>query len=372
MNEIIIPRGLHIIVDDLGWFNGEDDRANGGPSRTAMPRNHVHQDYLAAGTLGRYIQAEISCPFIIGEWDPDNRLRGIPHLSKYGEGWNNAKYFEKNKEEAKLSVEIINSEPYLNVMLHGLLHGNYRDNVDNTDECDYFYRRNGEIFMAEEEEVRARLDAFFDLMKYHGINKRVDSFVPPTSGYKVGTLARILKEYGIIYGSLVFDRKGTGCDTTVEYMDDCGVALIDRTTNLVSWDEVAFDTDRLPLTSGIFGVHWPNILHEDPDRYPEVALKWARYFLRCADVFGTIIPPTLAEMVSQTVYRQYAKHDNCEGVIKIDLSELPKNIDMPKSFFVSSKEPITYSHGCRLEFFQIKDGFMNYKVTPTEENAELA
>ena len=93
--------------------------------------------------------------------------------------------------------------------------------------------------------------------------------------------------------------------------------------------------------------------------------------MRCADIFGTVIPPSLAEMVSQTIYRQYTKAETVDGLTKFDLSDLPDNVDMPRSFYVSSKEPITYSRGCRLEFFQIKGSFMNYKVTPTEKEVEF-
>ena len=53
MQEYIIPNALQIVIDDLGWFNGKNDRENHGPSRTAMPRNHVAEDYLAVNELGR-------------------------------------------------------------------------------------------------------------------------------------------------------------------------------------------------------------------------------------------------------------------------------------------------------------------------------
>ena len=53
MKEYIIPNALQIVIDDLGWFNGKDDRENHGPSCTAMPRNHVAEDYLAVNELGR-------------------------------------------------------------------------------------------------------------------------------------------------------------------------------------------------------------------------------------------------------------------------------------------------------------------------------
>ena len=46
MKKFTIPNALQIIIDDLGWFNGKDNIKNCGPSRTAMPRNHVAEDYI--------------------------------------------------------------------------------------------------------------------------------------------------------------------------------------------------------------------------------------------------------------------------------------------------------------------------------------
>jgi hypothetical protein len=82
MNQFVIPNALQIVIDDLGWMNSKDDRENKGPSRTAMPRNHVAEDYAAINALGKALGMRINCAFVIGEWDPDNRLKKLPNFSE--------------------------------------------------------------------------------------------------------------------------------------------------------------------------------------------------------------------------------------------------------------------------------------------------
>ena len=94
MSDIMIPQALQIVVDDLGWFCGDDDRKSGGASRTGMPRHHGYKDYEAIHELGKALNQKILCGFCLAEWDPDNRMRTIPYLSKYGDDWNNAAYYD--------------------------------------------------------------------------------------------------------------------------------------------------------------------------------------------------------------------------------------------------------------------------------------
>ena len=75
MNEILIPHSLQITLDDVGWFNGADDRPNGGSAHTGIARRHCAEDYAAINELGRRLNMRINCAFTVGEWDPGNRLR---------------------------------------------------------------------------------------------------------------------------------------------------------------------------------------------------------------------------------------------------------------------------------------------------------
>ena len=171
MENIIIPSSLQITMDDVGWFNGEDDRENGGSARTAMSRRHCAEDYAAINELGRRLNMRINCAFVLGEWDPDNRLRGIKHLSKFGDSWNNAAYL--GKEEMAAVAEVINASPYIDIAVHGLMHNYYDPKIPYCN-SDYFYPENGLMKMIPESEIRARLDAFFDLLDYYKIKPKFE------------------------------------------------------------------------------------------------------------------------------------------------------------------------------------------------------
>ena len=105
MENIIIPKSLQITMDDVGWFNGSDDRENGGSARTAMTRRHCHEDYLAINELGKRLNMRINCAFILGEWDPDNRLADVPYLSKYGKDWDNARNYDLCLNSGRLGID---------------------------------------------------------------------------------------------------------------------------------------------------------------------------------------------------------------------------------------------------------------------------
>ena len=79
MENIKLPIAVAIRVDDVGWFEGADDRHLGRPSRTGIPRRHVPDDILTLNAIGRGLGTKVLCNLVIGEWDFKNRLRGVPH-----------------------------------------------------------------------------------------------------------------------------------------------------------------------------------------------------------------------------------------------------------------------------------------------------
>lgn len=165
-----------------------------------MPRRHCAEDYAAINELGRRLNMKINAAFVLGEWDDDNRLRKIKYLSKYGENWNNAAYFDKHEMNA--IVEVINASPYIDIVLHGLLHNYYKPGLPYCN-SDYFYRIDNLLYPIPDDEIRARFDAFFDMLNHHGVNKTVNSFIPPNFGYILGSMSKILKDYGIKYVSTI-------------------------------------------------------------------------------------------------------------------------------------------------------------------------
>lgn len=375
MDRFIIPNALQIIIDDLGWFVGKDDREWGGPSRTAMPRNHVAEDYLAVNELGRALGMKINCAFVIGEWDPDNRLKKLPHFSKYGEDWDNAKYLDK--EEMKRVAEAVNASEYIDLSIHGLMHGYYMDGTDNYDASDFCYKINGKIQMIPEKEVRDRLDAFFGLLDYHGINKKVTSYIPSTAYYCYDEISKIMKDYGIDYicqpyshtdfkgeeipflvsmenGIILTDRRNYPCDPE-----------FNRVVDILPWDEWGSDFTALPKTSCVVGSHWPNYLHIDPKKSVELVPKNAEYFKSSAERWGAMMSRDLGFYSTQALYKRFAKAEETNGGFTIDVSDVPKARGSLGKFYVSTKEPVKEYSGCALSLYETRADHLIYEVTPT-------
>lgn len=361
MSKIVIPEALQIVIDDLGWFCGDDDRKRGGSSRTGMPRRHGHLDYACINELGRAIGQKIFCAFVLGEWDPDNRLRKIPHLSKHGEKWDNASYV--NKTEMQKVVDVVNASEYIDLALHGVYHGYYMEGVDNHDTSDYYYRKNKIMYMVEENEIRARLDEFFGLLEYYGINKSVTGMVPPSGAYRVDELSHILRDYGIKYTSTPFRfLKDEKYDYI--YVEDSGVIAIDRPSDSLEWNKFNADYDSLPEKCGHYGAHWPNFLHIDPEKNMEIVNKAADYFKRCSENIGCIISKDMRFAVTQSLYYKYAEIENVDGVVSVNVEKVPEHNEINGVFYINSEQPIVNYSGCEIKEYCRKKGFITYEVKP--------
>ena len=363
-NHIVIPQCLQIVIDDLGWMNGEDDRKAGGPSRTGMPRKHDYRDYLAINALGKRLNMKIHGNFILEEWDPDNRLRSIRGLSKYGESWDNAAYLDR--AELSRMIEAIKQSDYIDIGLHGLGHGYYIPENDNVDTSDYYYTVNKEMFRVDEGEIRARLDAFFDLLAYYGIEKKITSFVPPTHPYVRDDLAGILVDYGIRYVSLPFSVNFSDMGIS-DILFECNgrVVTMDRYPDAAPWFAYNVDYDSIPLRCHSYGAHWPNFLHLDPARNMEIVERAAAYFERCGEQIGCILSEDMRFCMSQTLFFKYARIcENKKGETVIDVLGVPKNENLDFVLYVNSSAPITQCEGARICEYARKKDFITYKLIP--------
>ncbi len=66
---VIIPRPIQVVIDDVGWWSGEDGSEWQEPYRTGINRNHVVADYKAIVALGKALGIRPQAATILGEWD---------------------------------------------------------------------------------------------------------------------------------------------------------------------------------------------------------------------------------------------------------------------------------------------------------------
>lgn len=368
MENIIIPKSLQIVMDDVGWFNGNDDRKRGGSARTAMPRRHCAEDYTAINELGRRLNMRINCAFVLGEWDPDDRLKSIKWLSKYGDKWNNSAYLDKN--EMTKVAKTVRSSPYIDIAVHGLMHNYYNPSIPYCN-SDYFYTENGRLRVIPEKELRARLDAFFDILDYYKIEKSVNSFVPPTFSYIWESITDTLCDYGIKYVSTPYENARFEFPKELKKPRSVGVEggriiTLNRNNNDIPWNELSTCLENYPITSGIFGCHWPNALHLDKNRHSEILSSWIKYFERCSETFGIILSRDIAFAANQSLFEEYTSVQYKSGKMIADISRVPKAMGINK-FYLSAKNEIRAYSGCTVSEYERKRDFINYEIIPNEE-----
>ena len=365
MSWFCIPHALQIDLDDAGWFVGQDERSTGGPSRTGIGRRHVPLDYAAIEELGRRLDMKINTALVLGEWDPDNRLKGIKHLSKHGENWNNAAFYDTRV--ALECAEILKNAKYINLTLHGLLHGYYMPGTDNHDASDYYYRVNKELFMVPEEEIRERIRAFFDLLRYHGIDAKIDTMIPPSFAYRWNELSRVVGEFGIKYVGTIYktmNKENAPEDLEWVGIEDTGVITYDRHSNPIPWNALGYDFDTLAPLKGLVGLHWPNILSEDPERNTETVECAERYFKRCACEFDTVLSRDVKYYVTQEIARRYVGVRESENEIVLTLDGMPRHDHTGKSFTVRSERRIASIVGAAVRETPDHSEFLTYEITP--------
>ena len=118
--QVFIPMPLQVVIDDVGWWSGEDGSERQEPFRTGINRNHVPADYQAIAELGRALGIRPQAALILCEWDKENILKHLPTSTWMGEAWDNSKWVGPWLEEA---AEIIrNNQKNLEITIHGVGH----------------------------------------------------------------------------------------------------------------------------------------------------------------------------------------------------------------------------------------------------------
>lgn len=358
-----IPVALQVVVDDMGWHNGRDDRAGGGPSRSGLPRFHVAEDYRIINEIGRGIDMKIFCPFVIGEWDKDNYLREIPDANPDGEHWDRASEIDMRNTE-KCAEELKNSE-FIEIGFHGLLHSYYengkliteteftRPYVDEEGKCDF---SRSELVSAEE--FTKHIDMFKKIYKSWGFTQKIRGFVSPCSVHTApdesGDFVKVLKDNGFIYWSNYWQK---AADSTA-VID--GVTFLQKSWLGAGWEVYDFDPMYLidqgseeglasnapeGVINPAMGFHWTNFLRYNPENNMERLPQWIMYFKRQGKIFGQMLARDIAFAASQAVYSRFGKVSVDGNKYTVDLSDVDNKgaLGLSDEFYISSRKPFDIS-----------------------------
>ncbi len=361
--KVNIPLPLLIVIDDVGWWSGEDGNERGEPYRTGIARNHVPRDYEAIALLGKGLNMKVQAAMVLCEWDSFDTLKDVPSATWMGNKWKNKRWNSKWIEEAR---EIINHKSsYIEVTLHGLGHEYWTGGK--LSRAEWF---DDEGSMRPEEEIRKHLDYYFRILKNERIKQTPRSFVPAAFNYsfnaKQGGLASILKEYGIYHISTPFSCMHKSSQLEEEYFGlEAGIMVVDRGEDLQEWD-VTGEKPAGEIDGPICGMHWPNILHADPEKNETVVKEWINFVKPYDKRFDRILSRDTESCWSQLAYHSCVDSTQKNNRIIFNLKRLRKlNIEKLQSTFtvkIQAKKDCLFRSD-DLEILDVKDDSdLNYKT----------
>lgn len=321
MMKICIPLAIQIVIDDVGWWYGENSSGTGGPYRSGISRYHVPDDYRAIVELGKRLDMCPQAAMVLCEWDRDNILRNVPTSTWMGERWDNTRWVGEWLEEA--ADIIISNTDHMELTLHGVGH-EYWDDLGMS-RCEW-YGSDGK--MRPFDQVILHLEYFDKLLQKNHLGKFPESFVPPGFNYRFSPhadeLASILLKYGIKYNSTMFSTLFKDEEPEGRYFGtEHGILTVDRSWATI--DHNVFEPELSgEITGPVCGIHWPNVLHLDPEINLETVEAWVQ-FLEVQDMrFDSMLARNTAESFSQVVYNWGAALSFIEHNIIIDFRKIDK------------------------------------------------
>lgn len=379
--QVTVPVALQIIADDYGWHNGRDGRLEGRPSRSGIPRDHAVEDYLIMNEIGKALDMKILTPFVIGEWDKDNILRGVKNVTYNEKGWDRAS--EIDMRAAEKFFEAAEGSEYVEYAYHALLHGYYKDDKQIC-ETEYsrprFDEKTGNFDRKTfdyipENEMQEYIDTFFKIYNSWGFKKKIRAFVSPCGAHTPKELtvdfANILRKNGFIHWANYWSLLG---DTTTVIS---GVTFMHKSFVGAHWDQYDIDpitlfdqtkklVDGKEYTYPAMGFHWTNFLRLDPSNNMNTLNDWIKYFKRQDEIFGNMLSRDVGFASSQAVYSRYSKITVEGKKYTIDLTDVDNQgaLGLLDHFYVSTKSPIKPGScvGGNFAIYDKKNWHTNYKI----------
>ncbi len=379
-----IPKPMQLVLDDIGWLYGRDQRDQGQPSRTGIPRKHFMEDYQIIEEVGKGLNQKINCMLVIGEWDRKKLLASVPNSSKWAKDWEGSEYWDD--AECKRIIDYLQTTEYIEFGLHGLLHAMWDDNGVFIGEGEAFIPegmvKGNPKHLAPDDFLRAHFDAFFEIFRDAGFPGPVRSYASPCGArdaFPQGRLTKILHEYGI-----QFWHNGSGPKQFRPFWSDLlkdgtivadGVICNSKDKAMGPWEVYDLDPEVQPVLDmeliGLNGGHWVNFLRFNPKKNLENLDGWIRYWDAYGEMFGVIISRDVAFAHFQKLYRHTAKVEEKDGSVILDLTESDKLLDaafIPASarpdLFISIKkgERMPACEGGTITEYETRRDFVNYKI----------
>jgi hypothetical protein len=327
---VTIPMPIQIVIDDVGWWSGEDGSERQEPYRTGFIRNHVPADYQAIVDLGKKLGVRPQAATVLCEWDKSNILKKLPTSTWMGKNWDNSKWVGPWLEEAADIIQ--NNQNHYELTLHGVGHEYWNDKKFSRAEW-----ADPSGTMRPLDQIELHLDFYAKLMDQHGLGPFPTSFVPAaflhgfgvTGSHKI-SMAAVLQKRGINYINTPFDNMRNAEKVQFGLLGvDSGILTVDRGEDLFDW-KVIGGKPRGTLTGPTCGMHWPNLLHEDPLRNSEIVDAWVDFLKPYNEQ-----PETLLATDSEAFLKQLLHH----VTTKVRVNRTTMDFDFKRNDSQLSEQP---------------------------------
>lgn len=312
-----VPMPIQVVIDDVGWWSGEDGHTKQEPYRTGIGRGHVPEDYRAIARLGRALNMRPQAALVLCEWDRENLLRHLPSSTWMGAAWNNpwnGPWLEQTADLLRQSWD------YLEPALHGVGHEYWRGGRMERAEW-----HDAEGKMRPRDEVLRHLDCFERLLQQHRLGPFPESFVPAAFLHRFGEgeegLAGILRTRGIKYVSTPFARMHPSKPPGWRWFGlDAGVMTVDRGEDICRWNALE-PVPEGELPGPVCGMHWPNLLHSDPSRNHRVVDRWIAFLRPIGGRIDRMLARDTRAFCTQLAYHECARMELRGNAVRLDLSK---------------------------------------------------
>lgn len=391
VENVKIPVALQFCFDDVCWDNGRDLRWKGQASRSGLPRRHAMEDYKMLHEFGKALGQKIWTPVCLADWDKDNLLRGQVGITHDPYGWDRAS--EINIPFCEEARDILDKSEYIEIVIHGLLHGVYDEDGKLLHEMEYFkmIEEDGKKKMVinSDEDFNNRIRIFFEIYNSWGFTKKIRSFVSPcgfgmADEWMISDLAERLKKLGVKYwanGGFSFEGP-LGVYSDIAVMKKGG-SYDGKYGPMPPWEGYDIDPDLfMPFVdkrnqggTNMVGMHWTNLLRLNPKRNFDNLPLWIDYFNRERETFGTMIAKDVEFSVTQQFYNLYSKVDIAEGKCVVDVTDAcaKKTSPCKDEFYISFTKDISPKSclGGELSLYEEHKAFNTYKVVHTANKIEI-
>ena len=317
---VALPLPLFLVIEDVGWWEGEDGSGHNEPYRNALCRRHCLADYQALVDLSERLSMRIAIAMVIGEWDRTNLLKDIAGATWMGRAWDNRRNQGPWLDQA--AGYLRSCQRNLELAVHGLCHEFWHNgNMQRAE----FHDNDG--YMRPREIVVNHLQAYAAILMQNGFLNFPRLFVPPALKHSFGngedSMQAVLNNFGITHVTTRFAKaRQYSPPVHARITWECEVAILERGLSPVAWHQMAAVPETLPLNP-VVALHWGNLLHADPERNGEIIERWAARLLAEAAGFGRILSADVADCWRQAAVYYFARVRLDDRAVVIDLRGLP-------------------------------------------------